>query len=168
MLNSKLLGAMAMAAVVVAGAGSAAAEPLNVEAVMTPKEQIRLDFADASKHFVLMVRREGKSTGSGALVGADVVEHGFHDIVPGIGGDPRGYLVFSSANGDKAYIKWRVRAIFVPGPDGKMVLNDNGYWEIAGGTGKFAGLVGAGTMHIKAVSPTDRKFILTGDTYAKK
>lgn len=143
------------------------AEPLNVEAVMTPKEQIRLDFQDASKHFVLMVRREGNSKGAGPLNGAAVVEHGFHDLIPGIGGEPRGYLTFTSAKGDKAYVKWQVRAIFVPGPNNKPVLNDNGFWEIAGGTGEFAGMVGAGILHIKAVSPTDRKFILSGDVFKK-
>ena len=146
---------------------AAHADPLKVEAVMAPKEQIRLDFADGSKHFVLMVRRQGKSTGSGLLNGASVTEYGVHDIVPGVGGDPRGYLVFTADNGDVAYVKWQVRAIFVPGPDGKPQLNDNGFWEIASGTGAFSGLVGAGTLHIKAVSLTDRKFILDGNLYKK-
>ena len=41
-------------------AGNVAAADLNVKAVMTPKEQMRLDFADGSGHFVLMVRREGE------------------------------------------------------------------------------------------------------------
>jgi hypothetical protein len=40
-------------------AGSAMADPLNVQATMVPKEQIKLDFKDGSGHFVLMVRREG-------------------------------------------------------------------------------------------------------------
>lgn len=150
-----------------AGLASASAEPLRIEAVMSPKEQIRLDFQDASKHFVLMVRREGTSKGTGLLSGASVVEYGMHDIVPGVGGDPRGYLVFANAAGDKAYIKWQVRAIFVPGPQGKPVLNDNGFWEIAGGTGAFANLVGAGSLNIKAVSPTDRNFILNGEVFKK-
>jgi hypothetical protein len=143
------------------------AEPLKVEAILAPKEQVRLDFEDGSKHFVLMVRREGKSSGAGMLAAMAVTEYGMHDIVPGVGGDPRGYLVFTAANGDKAYVKWRVRAIFVPGADGKPELNDNGFWEIVGGTGTLSGLVGAGTLHIKAVSPTDRKFILDGELFKK-
>ena len=148
-------------------AGSANAETMRVEAVMAPKESMRLDFADGSKHFVLMVRREGRSTGSGPLADAMVTEYGMHDIVPGVGGDPRGYLTFTAANGDIAYIKWRVRAVFVPGGDGKPVLLDNGYWEIAGATGGLAGLSGAGTLHIKAASATDRRFILGGDITIK-
>lgn len=148
--------------------GVAQAEPLKIEAVMTPKEKIQLDFADGSKHFVLMVRREGEAKGTGLLSGTKVVEFGVHDIVPGVGGDPRGYLVMTAANGDLAYIKWQVRAVFVPGSDGKPQLLDNGFWEMAGGTGAFAGLTGAGTLHIKAVSPTDRKFILDGDLISKK
>ncbi len=144
------------------------AEALKIEAVMSPKEKIQLDFSDGSKHFVLMVRREGEAQGTGALDGTKVVEYGFHDIVPGVGGEPRSYLVMTAANGDIAYIKWQVRAVFVPGADGKPRLLDNGFWEMAGGTGAFASLKGAGTLHIKAVSPTDRKFILDGDLVAAK
>jgi len=145
-------------------AGRAIAADLNIKAVMVPKEQIRLDFADGSRHFVLAVRREGRAEGSGALAGAEVTEYGWHDIVPGVGGDPRGYLVFTASKENVAYVKWQVRAVFVPGADGKPKLLDNGFWEIVGGTGKFKGLKGAGTLHIKAVSPTDREFSLTGET----
>lgn len=157
-----------VAALVTGAAFTVAAEPLKVEAVMSPKEQIKLDFADGSKHFVLMVRREGRATGTGPLGGAGVTEYGVHDIVPGVGGDPRGYLVFADAAGDTAYVKWQVRAIFVPGPDGKPTLLDNGFWEIASGTGKFAGMKGGGTLHIKPASPTDRRFILDGEVHAAK
>lgn len=148
--------------------GTAGAEPVKVEAVMSPKEKIQLDFADGSKHFMLMVRREGEAKGAGPLHGTKVVEYGVHDILPGVGGDPRGYLVMTAPNGDIAYVKWQVRAIFVPGSDGKPQLLDNGFWEAAGGTGGFAGMTGAGTLHIKAMSPTDRKFILEGELFAKK
>ena len=61
-----------------------------------------------------MVRREGKTSGKGALNGASVTEYGVHDISPGFGGDPRGYLVFTMPDGDIANIKWQVRAVFVP------------------------------------------------------
>jgi hypothetical protein len=143
----------------------ARAEPLRIEAVMSPKEQIRLDFADGSKHFVLMVRREGQASGEGVLAGASVVEHGMHDIVPGVGGNPLGYLVFANGAGDLAYVKWQVRAIFVPGPEGKPALLDNGFWEIVGGTGAYAGMTGAGTLHIKPETQTDRRFILDGEVF---
>ena len=163
----KLRHAATLALLATLAAGAAHAEQIQMEAVMTPKQSIRLDFADASKHFVLMVQREGKATGSGPLTGAQVTEYGLHDIVPGVGGDPQGYLVFTAANGDVAYIKWQVRAVFVPGPDGKPVLLDNGFWEVAGATGGLAGLAGAGTLHIKAASETDRRFILMGDLVRK-
>jgi len=145
------------------GVGRATAADLDIKAVMVPKDQIRLDFVDGTRHFVVAVRREGRSEGSGPLAGAAVTEHGWHDIVPGVGGDPRGYLVFSASKDDIAYVKWQVRAVFVPGPEGKPKLLDNGFWELVGGTGKFKGLKGAGTLHIKAVSPTDREFSLTGE-----
>ncbi len=142
---------------------AAVAEPVHIEAVMSPKEQIRLDFEDGSKHFVLMVRREGRAEGSAVFEGASVVEYGMHDIVPGAGGDPRGYLVLTLPSGDTAFLKWQVRAVFVPGADGKPTLLDNGFWEVAGGTGQFTGMKGAGTLHIKAVNQSDRRFILEGD-----
>ena len=156
---------VAFAAAVMLGptASVALAAPMKIEAVMTPKEQIRLDFADGSKHFVLMVKREGKASGKGPLVGTAVTEYGRHDIVPDVSGDPTGYLVFTAADGDVVYVKWLVRAVFVTGSDGKSALLDNGVWEVVGATGKFKGLQGAGTLKIKTVSPTDRNFILEGE-----
>ena len=151
-----------------AGIATAHAEPLDISAVMSPQEQIRLDFKDESKHFVLLVRREGMAEGAGALAGAQVSEYGMHDIIRGVGGDPRGYLVFTAPDGAEAYVKWQVRAVFVPAADGKMQLLDNGYWEIAGGTGQFATLQGAGTLHIKPVTKTDRRFILKGELRGMK
>ena len=143
------------------------AAEISVKAVMIPKEQMRLDFADGSKHFLLMVRREGKASGTGPLSGASVTEFGYHDIIPGDSGDPRGYLMFTLPGGDLAYVKWTVRAVFVPGEDGKPKLLDNGVWEIAGATGSLKGLKGAGVLHIRAVSPADREFELTGDLVQK-
>ncbi|PVZ79312.1 hypothetical protein C9426_34095 [Serratia sp. S1B] len=141
------------------------AEALNVSAVMTPKEQIKMEFKDGSGHFVLMVKREGQAIGKGLFAGTSVTEFGRHDIIPGVSGDPSGYLVLSQGEANIVYIKWTVRAIFLPGKDGKSQLNDNGFWEVVSGTGKFKGLKGAGTLHIKpASSPTDRTFILEGET----
>jgi len=144
-------------------AAPVAADPLDITALMSPKEQFRLDFEDGSKQFVLMVRREGVAEGAGLLAGAAVTEFGMHPIRPGEGGHPRGYLEFVDAGGDKAYVEWDVRAVFVPGPDGKPALLDNGTWQIVGGTGRFAGLKGAGSLNIRAASPTDRTFILKGE-----
>jgi hypothetical protein len=141
----------------------AMADPLNVQAIMVPKEQIRLDFKDGSGHFVLMVRREGNASGTGLLEGAQIVEFGRHDIVPGVSGDPSGYLVAIKGDGNVAYIKWTVRAIFLLGKDGKPELNDNGFWEVVSGIGSFKGLKGAGTLHIKSANPTDRIFTLEGN-----
>lgn len=139
------------------------AEPIKIEAVLAPKEQMQLDFADGSKRFVLLVRREGTAEGSGPLNGAAVTEYGMHDITPGVAGDPRGFLEFTDAAGGKAYVKWQVRAVFVPGAEGKPKLLDYGFWELVGGTGAFAGMKGVGTLQIKAASKTDRRFILDGE-----
>lgn len=149
-------------------AGPAMAEPVSVRATMVPKEQIKLDFKDGSGHFVLMVRREGVATGVGLLNDAAIIEYGRHDILPGVSGDPSGYLVATKGEGNVAYIKWTVRAIFLPGKDGKPEIHDNGFWEVVSGTGSFKSLKGAGTLHIKSANPTDRIFILEGDLVASQ
>lgn len=143
-------------------AGVVSAEPVKVQATMVPKEQIKLDFKDGSGHFVLMVRREGTAEGTGLLNEASIVEFGRHDITPGVSGDPSGYLVATKGDGNVAYIKWTVRAVFLPGKDGKPEINDNGFWEVVSGTGSFRGLKGAGTLHIKSANATDRIFLLDG------
>lgn len=153
--------ALAVAALMAAGA-PAAAEPVSVEAVLAPTDSIKMEFADGSKHFVLMVRREGTAAGTGAFDGAKVVEHGWHDIDPPAGGDPHGYLELTAPNGDIAYLKWTVRAVFLKGAE-KPALHDNGFWELVSGTGQFAGLTGVGSLVIKAASPTDRLFIIEGE-----
>ncbi|MER9893781.1 hypothetical protein NKJ40_17185 [Mesorhizobium sp. M0119] len=87
--------------IAVIGAGMtsfAGAEPVKFDALVTQKEAIRLDFADASKHFFLLVLREGKSESQGALAGTAVQEYGAHDIVPGVGGEPHGYLEFTKGD----------------------------------------------------------------------
>ncbi len=147
-------------------AGPAMAEPLNVQATLAPKEQIKLDFQDGSGHFVLMVRREGAAAGTGLLDGAHIVEFGRHDIVPGVAGDPSGYLVATRGDGSIVYIKWTVRAVFLPGKDGKPEINDNGFWEVVSATGALKGLRGAGTLHIQSAGPSDRTFILQGQLVA--
>jgi len=153
----------AAAALCALATGAALAAPIKIDAVVSPKEEIRVAFADGSKHFLSMIRREGKATGEGLLSGAVVTEYGRHDITPGVGGDAGGYLVFGLPGGDTAYVKWLIRAVFVPGPDGKPRLLDNGVWEVVSGTGKLKGLQGAGTLHIRFPSKTDRSFILEGE-----
>ena len=155
---------LALIAALVLGAASVTrAEPVKFDALVAQKEALRLDFADSSKHFFLLVRREGKSEGQGPLAGATVNEYGAHDIVPGVGGEPRGYLEFAKADGDKAYIKWTIQAIFVPGPDGKPKLLDNGVWQVVSGTGRLEKLKGAGTFHLLATGPTERRFVMEGE-----
>ncbi|MBI2358993.1 MAG: hypothetical protein HYV04_08830 [Deltaproteobacteria bacterium] len=137
---------------------------------MSPKEQIYVDLPTPQKHFVLFVKREGKAAGTGILNGAELTEYGMHDIRPGLDGSPRGYVIARLPNGDQAVIQWEVQAVFVPGPDNKPRLLDNGVWRLIGGTGTLEKIKGAGTMHIKAVSlsPNDREFTFTGEIVVSK
>ena len=60
-------------------------------------------------------------------------------------------------------IQWEVQATFVPGTDGQPRLLDNGVWRYVGGTGSLKDLKGAGTVHIKAVSASDREVQFDGE-----
>jgi hypothetical protein len=139
---------LAIAAVAAFAGSSAVADPVSVEILLTPQEQVKFDFADGSKHFVLAVRREGKAEGSGAFAGAAVTEIGWHDVNPPISGDPQGYLQVTAENGDVAVLRWTVKATFVKGAEGKPALFNNGFWELVSGTGQFAEKRGVGSLVI--------------------
>lgn len=143
-------------------AGSALAAPVSVTTVLDPKEEMRFEMGDGTPHFVLAVRREGVSEGEGLLAGANVTEFGWHDIVPPMGGDPRGYLRFQAENGDVAIVKFTVRAVFVKGAE-KPELHDNGFWELVSGTGQFADKRGVGALTIEPAGGPKRLFTLTGE-----
>jgi hypothetical protein len=141
---------------------AAYAQEVSVKAVMVPQESIKMNFKDGSKRFVLMVRREGTSEGTGALAGASVEEFGWHDINPPKDGNPQGFLQFTTANGDVANIQFTVRAVFLKGAE-KPRLADYGFWELVSGTGQFKDMTGVGTLTIKPASKTDRTFTLNGE-----
>jgi hypothetical protein len=144
--------------------GAAVAAPVKIEAVLTPKAaDSKLEFADGSKRYLLATQREGKASGSGPLAGATMLEWGVHDVNPAEGANANGYLLFTTLDGDIAYLKYQFRAVFLPGPEGKRRLLANGFWETTGGTGKLKGLRGAGTLQITAPSPKERQWVLTGD-----
>jgi hypothetical protein len=151
---------VAAAALCALANGAALAAPMKIEAVITPKAESKLEFADGSKRYLLATQREGKAAGNGPLAGATMLEWGVHDVNPAAGAHANGYLVFTTADGDIAYLKYQFRAIPVPGPDGKPRFLANGFWETAGGTGKLKGLRGAGTVQ---VDPRERRWILNGD-----
>ncbi len=143
-------------------------EPIKVEATLIQKENMRMDFADGSKRYLLMTRREGKATGQGLLVGATATEWGTHDVTPGTGANGQGYLVFAMPDGDFAYLKTQFRATTVTGPDGKPKNLLNGSWEVVGSSGNLKGLQGAGTLHVNVVGPTDRQWVLEGELVLQK
>jgi hypothetical protein len=151
---------VAAAALCAVANGSALAAPMKIEAVIAPKAESKLEFADGSKRYLLATQREGKTAGTGPLAGATMLEWGVHDVDPSTGAHANGYLVFTTANGDIAYLKYQFRGVPVPGPDGKPRFVANGFWETAGGTGKLKGLRGVGTVHF---NPRERHWMLEGD-----
>jgi len=140
--------------------GAALAAPMKIEAVMTPKADAKHEFADGSKRFLVATQREGKAAGNGPLAGATMVEWAMHDVDPASGANANGYLVFTTAEGDVAYLKFQFRAVPVPGADGKPRFVANGIWETAGGSGKLRDLRGIGTVQF---NPRERRFTLEGD-----
>ena len=145
------------------GASGAAAEPMTLDVVLSPKDEIRLDLEGEGKHFVSLTQREGTAEAGGVFAGAQVVEYGMHDVTVGEGGKASGYLEATTSGGDKAYFRWDLRALFVAGPDGKTTVIDRGHWELAGGTGQFADKRGVGSLLLEFVSDTDRRYLLEGD-----
>lgn len=143
--------------------GAALSAPMKIEAVIAPKSESKLEFADGSKRYLLATQREGKAAGNGPLAGATMLEWGVHDVHPGAGANANGYLVFTTPDGDMAYLKYQFRAVFLPGPEGKQRPLINGFWETTGSSGKLKGLRGAGTLQITAPSPKERQWVLTGD-----
>ena len=147
----------------VLASGTALAAPMRIEAVIIPKADSKLEFQDGSRRYLLAAHREGNAAGNGPLAGASVLEWGLHDVNPAAGAEANGYLIFTTANGDKAYLKYRFRAVRVPGPDGKPRFLANGFWETAGGTGTLKDVQGGGTVRI---DPKERRWILEGDLVA--
>ena len=142
---------------------AARAEPVRLEALLTTTESISLGFKDNERHFVTLLKREGKGAGSGVFEGAKVAEYGLHDVVNGDTAQATGYLEVVTGSGDAAYLRWELRAHFVSGSDGGTKLINGGTWELAGGTGTFAGRRGVGSMRIEFPSKTERLYIFEGD-----
>ncbi len=151
---------LASAALCALASTTALAAPMKIEAVITPKADAKLEFADGSKRYLLAAQREGRTAGNGPLSSATVLEWGMHEVNPAVGASANGYLVFTTTDGDVAYLKYQFRAIPIPGPDGKQHFVANGFWEAAGGTGKLKGLRGVGTVQI---NPAERRWTLEGD-----
>lgn len=152
---------LAFAAAAALAGNTAAADPVSVEILLTPQEQMKFEFADGSKHFVLAVRREGEAEGSGVFAGAAVTEFGWHDVDPPVSGKPRGYLQVTTQNGDVAVLHWTVSAVFMKGEDGPALF-DNGVWELVSGTGQFADKRGVGSLVIRPQGGPNL-FILEGE-----
>lgn len=147
-------------------AGAAFAEPVSVEVLLEPKEQVKFDFSDGSKHFVLAVRREGVAKGTGMFDGTTVTEIGWHDVNPPVSGEPQGYLQITAENGDIAVLRWSAKATFLKGQDGKPSLVNHGVWELASGTGQFENRRGVGSLLIQPQGGPNL-FILEGDVGEK-
>ena len=153
---------LALTAAAALMAGSALAEPVSIEVLLEPQEQVRFEFGDGSKHFVLAVRREGKAEGSGAFDGAEVTEMGWHDVTPPLSGEPQGYLQMTAKNGDVAVLRWSVKATFVKDQEGKPALFNHGSWELVSGTGQFQDKRGVGSLIIRPQGGPNL-FILEGE-----
>ena len=153
------IGAIALAL----GSAAAIGDPIKIEALMAERQHMKLDFADGSRRYVMLMQREGASSGDQLLAGAKVVEFGLHDVTPNGATDTIFYHAFTLPNGDTAYIKSAFRGVTVRGPDGKPRNALNGLWEVVGASGQLKGLKGAGTVRLKRVSKEARQFTFEGE-----
>ncbi len=144
--------------------GSALAERVKFAAIIAPKADVTLAFADGSQHVVRLVQREGKVTGDAPLTGATMLEWGLHDLAPASGGgDGLGYLVFTRSEADIAYVRFQWRIIGAGEAGGVPQYLMSGFWEVVGATGALKGLTGLGTMRINMLSATQREWLFDGD-----
>lgn len=142
---------------------SAAAEPVTLDVVLTTSKDISLSFKDDERHFVTLLLREGRASGEGIFQGAAVAEYGMHDVVNGGAATARGYIEAVTTEGEAAYFRWQLSAFFVRNDEGKVGVINSGHWELAGGTGRFAGQRGTGALRIEFPSKTERRYILEGE-----
>lgn len=151
-------------ALVAAGTGNAQAERVSFAAVIEPKADVTLAFADGSQHLVRLVQREGKVSGDAPLSGATMLEWGLHDLAPASGGgDGLGYLVFTKSQADVAYVRFQWRIIGAGVTAGVPQYLMSGIWEVVGATGALKGLTGLGTLRINMLSATQREWLFEGD-----
>lgn len=145
-MKSFFVSATAVAAMLLGS--SAYADPVSVDILVKPEKEMKYQFGDGSKHFILALQRQGEAKGTGVFAGTTVTEVGWHDVNPPISGHPRGYLEFTADNGDVAVVSWTVEAVFTKGKDGPALL-DKGVWELVSGTGQFEEKRGVGSLVIK-------------------
>jgi hypothetical protein len=161
-LRKSLLGGV-MGLTIALPLSDAAADTIKLSAVLSPTDQIRLNFSSDENHFLALTQREGVADESGIFAGASVTEYGMHDIIVGDGGRAQGYLEATTTSGDTAYFAWRLQAKFVVDSDGDTKVINNGHWELVDGTGDFASMRGVGTLLLEFVDKTDRRYVLEGD-----
>ncbi len=161
-----IAGRFALTTAMLLSVAPVAAEPVSVAALLSSTDEIRMDF-EGSNRFVLLVRREGTAEegATGPFAGASIVEHGWHDVDPPEGADPLGYLTFTTAEGDIAYVRFTVRAVFFKGEE-KPRLSDHGVWELVHGTGQFEGMRGLGTVVLEPKGEEGTRFIMEGEIEA--
>jgi len=145
-------------------AAPALAEPVRLEAILAPVKEDSLPFEDGSSHIIRLVQRSGTLANGGPFGGASLTEWALHDLNPKAGqGSGIGYLVLVTSQGDKAYLKFDWRAIVAGGTQQLLA----GSWQVSGGTGRFAGMTGIGTLRIDVLGGGKRNWHLDGDIFPR-
>jgi hypothetical protein len=130
-------------------------------ALIAPRADVTLAFEDGSERLFRLVQREGKTRG-GPLDGTTMREWGTHELTPDEA-QGRGYLVFTHASGDIAYLRFQWVARGIPNSGGDISPRLAGSWDVAGGTGRFSSLTGVGTVRIDMPSTSERYWVFEGD-----
>ncbi len=134
--------------------------PTTFSALLSPMGDRSVVLEDGSDIAFRLVQRGGSVNG-GPLAGTTMVEWGLHEIAPTYG-EGRGVLVAEHTSGDKAYLKfeWVGRGVTKPGGNIHPVMY--GTWTAIGGSGRFANIMGAGTVSIDMPSEDSRDWQFAG------
>ena len=115
----------------------------------------QMEFGDAPGHVLMLAQAKGstQSPGPGGFMdGAEIVSVSTADLVAGNGSN-HGYDI-QIGDGDSVFTRWSGVVATVLAPDRTPLTSFRGTWTKYRGTGRYAGIRGAGTYQGRFISPT--------------
>jgi hypothetical protein len=156
-LASMVIRGAGLAAMLVAAAGTAAAEQSgtwNARAVLVVLETKSMAVGDQPDHTVSITRFDGAAFNAD---GKPFLDKARYEVVDhsDTAGRNGGYKTFTEADGSKVFAKYTLTGGTMP--------DLRGTWEFIGGTGRYQGISGRGEYHVVFVSETALWDELTGE-----
>jgi hypothetical protein len=121
---------------------------------MTYTQQQVTPMGDVEGHIVIAGQAAGTGRSAGAspfMDGAVVTQVSLTELTQGSGPD-QGYIV-ESKDGETSSTRYTGSVKTVPGPDGQPLTTFEGTWTKLGGSGRYAGVTGAGRYRGRMTAP---------------